>query len=90
MADAWHPVHGRAAATDKHDHFKLSCQFVFLENKAVKAVYFCNLCAVQLVDPFHVLTDFICLCLSLVINCLGFKQVSHSLSLFIINTCLMV
>lgn len=57
----WHcPVQGRAAATDKHHHFKLSYKFVFLKNKAVKAVYFCKLCAMQLVDPFHVLTDFIC------------------------------
>lgn len=58
----WHrPAQGGAAATEKQHCFKLSYKFVFLKNKTIKAVHFCNLRAMQLVDPFHVLTDFICL-----------------------------
>lgn len=78
LKSAWqmwhHPVQGGAAATDKHHNFKLSYKLVFLKNETVKAVYFCNSYAMQLVGPFHVLTDFVCLCLSLVINCLGWKH----------------
>lgn len=65
LKDVWQirhcPAQGGAAATEKQHHFKLSYKFVFLKDKTIKAVHFCNLRAMQLVDPFHVLTDFICL-----------------------------
>lgn len=58
----WHcPAQGGAAAMDKHHLFKLSYKFVFLKNRTVKTVHFCHLNAMQLVDHFHVLRDFICL-----------------------------
>lgn len=62
LKDVWHcPARERAAAMEKQHRFKLSYKFVFPKDKTIKAVHFCNLGAMKLVDPFHVLTDFICL-----------------------------